>query len=97
MYILYDEFDNIIACHEELIVVEEYQSNLKFHHEIKSHIKYMKDKKAVKKFGNTLYELELTAYKETYVPYKYIDYVNYNNRNKSRELHNFENFFLVQI
>ena len=77
MYILYDESDNLIGCHDELMVVEEYQSNLKFHHDMNSRIKYMKDKKAVKKFGVKIYDMDLTAYRETYVPYKYIDYVNY--------------------
>lgn len=77
MYVLFDESNNVIACHDEILVVEEYQSDLEFHHDMVTHIKYMKDKKAVKKFGKEIYDLELTAYRETYVPYKYIDYVEY--------------------
>jgi hypothetical protein len=77
MYILLDKSNNLIACHDEITVVEEYQSNLKFHHDIDSRIKYVKDKKAIKHFGDKLYEMELVAYRETYVPYKYIDYVEF--------------------
>jgi len=77
MYIIFDELNNIVGCHDELMVTEEYQSSLKYHHGINTRIKYMKDKKAVKKFGDSIYEFELTAYKESYIPYKYIDYVEY--------------------
>lgn len=77
MYILLDESNRLIGWHDELMVVEEYQGNIKYHHDIESRIKYMKDKKAVKKFGSQLDEMELTAYRETYIPYKYVDYVEY--------------------
>lgn len=77
MYILYDDKGMIIGCHDELIVVEEYADNLKFYHDTHSRIRYMKDKKAVKVFGDKLEEFELTAFKGTYVPYKYIDCVEY--------------------
>ena len=77
MYILFDTFGKIIGCHDNYDVVEEYQDNLKLQQDIESRIEFMKDKKAVKKFKDILEDMELTAYKQTYIPRKYVDYIVY--------------------
>lgn len=77
MYIIYDNKGNIVGCHDELMVAEEYVGNLKYYHDIQARIRYMKDKKAIKVFGDKLNDYELVAFKETYVPYKYVDCVEF--------------------
>lgn len=81
MYIIYDDKNNIIGCHDELKIVEEYANNLEYYHpDIELHIRHMKDKKAAKIFGDKLTEYELQAFKGTYTPYKYIDYADFASR-----------------
>jgi hypothetical protein len=77
MYVLFDDKNNIIGMHDEIMVVEEYANDLKLYHNINTRIKRVKDKKALKKYGDRIYDMELTAYREGYVPYKYVDAVDY--------------------
>ena len=81
MYLLFNNNGELIGCHEDLKVIEEYQSDMYSQHNIISSIKHIKDKKARMKFGDAIDDMYLTIYDQTYIPEKYVEYAEYTDYN----------------